>query len=194
MTNLNTGKYSDFRSEWDDKYYTAYALIEGNISGHLKGVALSVGLHVRTLCAGTVLLLGHDPDNNRFESLGKLNGKQPGELFGASMIVSDINGDGLDDIIVGAPHYTDYNDYEIKFEIGAVYVYHQRTFASEERFRESDTILRGKHDGGRFGHAVAALGDVNGDDFNDVAVGAPYEGSGVVYIYHGSESGQFRCW
>ena len=55
MTNLNTGKYSDFRSEWDDKYYTAYALIEGNISGHLKGVALSVGLHVRTLCAGTVL-------------------------------------------------------------------------------------------------------------------------------------------
>ena len=136
-----------------------------------------------------MLLLGHDPDNNRFESLGKLNGKQPGELFGASMIVSDINGDGLDDIIVGAPHYTDYNDYEIKFEIGAVYVYHQRTFASEERFRESDTILRGKHDGGRFGHAVAALGDVNGDDFNDVAVGAPYEGSGVVYIYHGSESG-----
>lgn len=125
----------------------------------------------------------HFPDRN---TLRPLNGKQVSEIFGASLSVTDINGDGLDDIIVGAPCHTDYSAHEIKFEVGAVYVYLQR---NSEFSGESDLILRGKHDGGRFGHAVAALGDINGDGFNDVAVGAPYAGSGVVYIHLGSESG-----
>ena len=138
------------------------------------------------------MLLQNSPDYefdsafSHWGSLDALIGEQPGELFGASLSISDINGDGLDDIIVGAPHHTDFADHEIKFEIGAVYIYHQRNWHFS---RKSDEILLGKHEGGRFGHAVAALGDINGDGFNDVAVGAPYEGFGVVYIHHGSKSG-----
>ena len=41
----------------------------------------------------------------------------------------------------------------------------------------------------RFGFALANLGDINKDRYEDLAVGAPYEGNGVVYIYLGSKHG-----
>ena len=41
----------------------------------------------------------------------------------------------------------------------------------------------------RFGFALANLGDINKDRYEDLAVGAPYEGKGVVYIYLGSRHG-----
>ena len=42
--------------------------------------------------------------------------------------------------------------------------------------------------GSRFGSALAAIGDVNKDGVQDVAIGAPYEaGSGAVYIYCGDK-------
>ena len=42
----------------------------------------------------------------------------------------------------------------------------------------------------KFGHAVAGAGDVNGDGFEDLMVGAFSEGvGGVVYVYYGSEDG-----
>ena len=46
--------------------------------------------------------------------------------------------------------------------------------------------------GGRFGSAIANLGDVDKDGREDIAVGAPgeEEGAGVVYIYLGLERGK----
>jgi len=41
----------------------------------------------------------------------------------------------------------------------------------------------------RFGFSIANLGDLNKDGYEDVAIGAPYEGSGAVYIYLGSDNG-----
>lgn len=124
-----------------------------------------------------------------------LIGKQPGEQFGASLAVSDFNGDQRDDIVVGAPHHTNYNSSELKYEVGAVYIYYQSEDSNYQG--EPDIILRGESTGGRFGLAVAGLGDIDGDGYNDLAVGAPYErldetkqeGSGTVYIYQGSLDG-----
>lgn len=41
----------------------------------------------------------------------------------------------------------------------------------------------------RFGFAITNLGDLNKDGFDDIAIGAPYEGNGVIYIYLGSAAG-----
>lgn len=41
----------------------------------------------------------------------------------------------------------------------------------------------------RYGFAIANLGDLNKDGFEDIAIGAPYEGNGTVYIYLGSKDG-----
>lgn len=52
---------------------------------------------------------------------------------------------------------------------------------------------------GQFGAAIAALTDINGDGLMDVAVGAPLEDQGVVYIFNGRNGGlssqpsQVRC-
>ena len=45
---------------------------------------------------------------------------------------------------------------------------------------------------GRFGYSVASAGDLNGDGYEDLLVGAPYDGEdgrGAVYVFHGSEEG-----
>ena len=41
----------------------------------------------------------------------------------------------------------------------------------------------------RFGTALSKIGDINMDGYNDIAISAPFEGNGVVYIYLGSSSG-----
>ncbi|KAG8140133.1 hypothetical protein E2320_002864 [Naja naja] len=43
--------------------------------------------------------------------------------------------------------------------------------------------------GSSFGFSVAHIGDINKDDFQDIAIGAPYEGSGKVYIYQSGVGG-----
>lgn len=48
--------------------------------------------------------------------------------------------------------------------------------------------LTGKFES-RFGLALANLGDINKDICDDIAIGAPYEGNGVVYIYLGNPDG-----
>ncbi|KAJ8411668.1 hypothetical protein AAFF_G00164760 [Aldrovandia affinis] len=73
-------------------------------------------------------------------------------------------------------------------EVGRVYVYLQ-----EDILTFSDPIvLTGSDVFGRFGSAVASLGDLNQDGFHDVAVGAPFAGDerrGRVFIYNGQSSG-----
>lgn len=53
-------------------------------------------------------------------------------------------------------------------------------------------MLRGdQSEQGRFGSSLAVLPDVNGDGFNDLAVGAPLEnnGHGSIYLFHGEGVG-----
>lgn len=37
----------------------------------------------------------------------------------------------------------------------------------------------------RYGFSMTSLGDINRDGYPDVAIGAPYEGGGAIYIYLG---------
>lgn len=41
----------------------------------------------------------------------------------------------------------------------------------------------------QFGLALATIGDLNKDGCDDIAIGAPYENNGVVYIYLGNKNG-----
>jgi hypothetical protein len=53
------------------------------------------------------------------EIIRELEGKQLGEYFGAALCVLDVNGDGLDDVLVGAPHYGE----KRTWDQGRIYVY-----------------------------------------------------------------------
>lgn len=110
-----------------------------------------------------------------------LPGEQVGSYFGNSLAVTDLNNDDWNDLIVGAPFYFD----RMKDQGGAVYIFMNENGSFQNK---STLVLKGPSDSG-FGIAVAAIGDVNQDGFQDFAVGAPFHDTGKVYIWMGSKKG-----
>lgn len=60
-----------------------------------------------------------------------------GAYFGYAVASGDIDGDGLDDLIVGAPMYTVPDNPEMTIETGRVYVIYQGV--GPEKFRKVDS-------------------------------------------------------
>ncbi|XP_076460601.1 integrin alpha-4-like [Babylonia areolata] len=120
--------------------------------------------------------------NYKLDTVLVKEGEQYGSYFGAVVCAADLNGDKLDDLLVGAPMYMD------KYDEGRVYVYINKEFFNLELMTP---LLSGSNaPGARFGTAITNLGDINNDLFDDIAIGAPYEATtGVVYIYNGGEAG-----
>ncbi|XP_041365809.1 integrin alpha-V-like [Gigantopelta aegis] len=127
--------------------------------------------------------------NQNMSNLMNITGEQVGAYFGHTLAVTDLDGDQLDDIIIGAPLYSDFKSH-MSYETGRVYIYYQTTQHTFKAQRKD--ILDGQGSKARFGLAITGLGDINKDGFNDLGVGAPYageDGRGAVYIYHGTRKG-----
>ncbi|XP_061444958.1 integrin alpha-3 isoform X2 [Rhineura floridana] len=129
---------------------------------------------------GAVFLVGTDSTMTLQKKLMIL-GEQVGSYFGSSIAVADLNNDGWQDLIIGAPYYFDRKEEKG----GAVYVY----MNLGGMFHSSPSITLTGPSNSSFGLAVANIGDIDKDDFQDIAVGAPFEGSGKVYIYHSGVGG-----
>ncbi|MDO9043190.1 MAG: FG-GAP-like repeat-containing protein, partial [Desulfocapsaceae bacterium] len=107
--------------------------------------------------------------------------------FGHSVSTAgDVNGDGYSDVIVGAHYYDDGETDE-----GRAFVYHGSatglgaTAAWNAESDQSDAF---------FGYSVSTAGDVNGDGYSDVIIGAYYydnveANEGRAFVYHGSAAG-----
>ena len=112
-----------------------------------------------------------------------LNGNTSYDYLGWSVAsAGDVNGDGYSDVIVGG--------YAYNGAIGRCRIYH----GSASGLASSPTvILDGVSAGGFtfFGYTVATAGDVNGDGYSDVIVGAPriFGNKGAAYLYYGSQTG-----
>ncbi len=110
-----------------------------------------------------------------------LEGEEAFDWFGSSVSAAgDVDGDEYNDLIVGAPSHSSVADHA-----GRAYV-----FSGLDGARLYTWDGEGEND--LFGSAVAAAGDVNGDGFADVLVGAPlhssrYRNAGRVYLYSGED-------
>ena len=114
-------------------------------------------------------------------------GGQPGAAFGHSLAsAGDVDGDGFDDVVIGAPSFDNGQADE-----GRAFLYRGSATAlstSPAWTAESDQASA------LFGDAVAGAGDVNGDGFADILIGADNysngqanEGRAAVYL--GSAAG-----
>jgi len=115
------------------------------------------------------------------------------DYFGRSVSgAGDVNGDGFDDIIVGADGF----DISGASGEGAVYIFFGSSSLSGTKAlgggQSADVTIIGKAGFDGVGRSVSGAGDVNGDGFDDVTVGAyqnddgPTSGSGAAYIIFGA--------
>ena len=98
----------------------------------------------------------------------------------------DVNGDGYGDVIVGASQYDNG-----QVDEGRAYVYHGSAYGPSQN---ADWIAERNQASESLGSSVASAGDVNGDGFSDVIIGAPYFDGGNVdegraWVYQGSALG-----
>ncbi|MGB6048950.1 MAG: FG-GAP-like repeat-containing protein [Flavobacteriales bacterium] len=110
----------------------------------------------------------------------------PQSFYAASIsLAGDVNGDGYDDLVVGAPLH----DLAGGNNFGAAFVYHGSPAGLSP---VSNWSAFGEVAGDQFGESVSIAGDVNGDGYSDVVVGAYMHTSagqasaGRAYVFHGA--------
>ncbi len=146
-----------------DKPGAAY-LIEGR-----SGSDFDAGVALDSLTGGA----GGSPG-------GRFLGAEDGDQAGASVAgAGDVNGDGFDDFLIGAPGLND----DVPNDPGRTYLIYGRPagFDSDTNlsdFTDSEGNSLGTEFssytpfGGALGSSVAGAGDINGDGFDDLIIGA----------------------
>ncbi|XP_066423652.1 integrin alpha-5 [Molothrus aeneus] len=169
-----------------DDSYMGYSVTVGEFSGDTTQDFVA-GVPKGNLTYGYVTIL----NGTNMKSLYNFSGEQMASYFGYAVAATDVNNDGLTDLLVGAPLFMARSSGGAggARELGRVYLYLQRGGGAPPA---APAALTGTHEFGRFGSAIAALGDLDRDGYNDVAVGAPLgaEGRrGLVFIFRGGGAG-----
>ena len=116
-----------------------------------------------------------------------LFGDISGEFFGCAVSTAgDVNGDGYSDIVIGAENYTNGQTQE-----GRAYIFNGSSTGLNTIY---SWVAEVNQANAKYGHSVSTAGDVNGDGYSDVVVGAwTYDNGqsdeGAAWIYYGSLTG-----
>ncbi|MBK7253160.1 MAG: FG-GAP repeat protein [Ignavibacteria bacterium] len=130
---------------------------------------------------GNRIIQEEDPEGDALQQ-NTFDGVVAGDEYGRSVSsAGDVNGDGFDDVIIGAP-----KNNAGGILSGRAYIFFGGTVINNS----VDVILTGGAVNNYLGSSVSSAGDVNGDGYDDVIVGAYGYNSftGRAYIYFGGAS------
>lgn len=114
-------------------------------------------------------------------------GTAPNDEAGeVAAFAGDVDGDGLEDVIVGLDRYGGTGQ-------GAAFLMYA-PFSGHTTLASADAVIAGDQENAYVGSGVAAAGDVDGDGFGDVLIGAHSDdeggaNAGAVYLMRGPLSG-----
>lgn len=134
-----------------------------------------------------IVLIWHGAPGGPITNRTALSCNPPESAFGYSVSgAGDVDGDGYGDIIVGAPHYDNGQSEE-----GAAFLFKGTPNGIGQI---PSNILEADQADAGFGTSVSSAGDVNGDGFGDIIVGAMHyddgeNEEGAAFVYFGSSSG-----
>lgn len=183
LRKLAAEKQTDVAPASYDDSYLGYSVAAGEFTGDSQQ-ELVAGIPRGAQNFGYVSII----NSTDMTFIQNFTGEQMASYFGYTVVVSDVNNDGMDDILVGAPLFMEREFESNPREVGQVYLYLQ---ASALLFQDPQ-VLTGTETFGRFGSSVAHLGDLNQDGYNDIAIGVPFAGKdqrGKVLIYNGNPRG-----
>ncbi|MCK6527429.1 FG-GAP-like repeat-containing protein [Myxococcota bacterium] len=149
------------------------------------GDAYSAGGDTGVVFCFPGVLGGWTRSQTEAEAGGTIEGGVDGEMLGTAMeIVPDLDGDGVAELLLGAPggYFGGGGISGVLYQVGA-----ESACAGARSSLDADVAWVGVDEGDLFGRYVAALGDVDGDGSPDFAVGAPSsrlsgEEAGAVWI------------
>jgi hypothetical protein len=112
-------------------------------------------------------------------------GSQSIGLGSSVNFVNDMDGDGYDEVMVGAESYSEINHIG---NSGIIYL----VYGNNVKLASGSLKITSKYDAaffetvnGAFLNTIEGIGDFNKDGYNDVAIGAPGAYNGSVYIIYG---------
>jgi len=186
---LSAAHSSRFESNQPGSGYGVYTAGLGDVNGDgYADIAVAAHLYQATYSQEGRVFVYHGSATG-VNPAGQFlqDGGQAGANLGINLAhTGDVNRDGYSDLAVGAPHFD--NGF---IQEGRVCLYHGTAAGLS-------TTPVWSEDGNayncRFGYAVSGAGDINGDGFADLIIGAPWQSNGQVeegriYTYHGSNTG-----
>ncbi|MBK6505303.1 MAG: FG-GAP repeat protein [Ignavibacteria bacterium] len=176
-TSMNNGEDVTMTGEQSTNYFGGSVSSAGDVNGDGYSDVIIGADGFISNTGKAYLFFGGTSMNNTPDAT--MTGETTNNFFGRSVSTAgDVNGDGYTDLIVGA--------FKNSSETGRVYLYDY--FMKNEI--APDMTMTGSVPHARFGMSVASAGDVNGDGFSDVIVGADAYSNytGAAYIFFGGPS------
>jgi len=143
---------------------------------------LIIGMRLYSGTGGALIYHGGTYNLNPTATIVRYGGQLNGYLGCSVANAGDLNGDGYSDVAVG-----EYGASNGQAGEGRVHVHYGSTGGIAAI---PSLTLEANVAGAQFGYSVASAGDVNGDGYADLVVGAPLSGgTGRAYLYLGAAAG-----